>query len=389
MFVKRELESVFKKLQNIYPVIALVGPRQAGKTTFVKEALVSEKNYLLFDDPDVREIFDTDIKSFEKQYLHKAEVSILDEVHVAKEPGQKLKYLADSGYKIWVTASSELLLSHEVLSFLVGRVSVLRLFPFNFTEYLTANNIYALTDQILLREITEHIRYGGYPKVVTTTDLSLKKIILRDLYETMILKDIAKTFNLLDFSAIEKLTAYFAINTGGQVTIESLAQNVGISSPTIKKYLEAMEKSYLLHLVKPFYNNKTKELTKQPKVYFMDTGMRNSIRNNFNEDGPGFENYVLTELVKHGFKPKYWRTKTKLEIDFVIEIGDTVIPVEVKISETRIGSSFKSFINEYKPEIGYIVVLRGESINLEYEGCNIYFVKTNQLINNLLTLNKE
>lgn len=389
MFVKRELESVFKKLQIIYPVIALVGPRQAGKTTFLKEALVSEKNYLLFDDPDVREIFDADIKSFEKQYLHKAEVSILDEVHVAKEPGQKLKYLADSGYKIWVTASSELLLSHEVLSFLVGRVSVLRLFPFNFTEYLTANNIYALTDQILLRETTEHIRYGGYPKVVTTTDLSLKKIILRDLYETMILKDIAKTFNLLDFSAIEKLTAYFAINTGGQVTIESLAQNVGISSPTIKKYLEAMEKSYLLHLVKPFYNNKTKELTKQPKVYFMDTGMRNSIRNNFNEDGPGFENYVLTELVKHGFKPKYWRTKTKLEIDFVIEIGDTVIPVEVKISETRIGSSFKSFINEYKPEIGYIVVLRGESINLEYEGCNIYFVKTNQLINNLLTLNKE
>jgi predicted AAA+ superfamily ATPase len=389
LFVKRELESVFKKLQNIYPVIALVGPRQAGKTTFVKEALVSEKNYLLFDDPDVREIFDTDIKSFEKQYLHKAEVSILDEVHVAKEPGQKLKYLADSGYKIWVTASSELLLSHEVLSFLVGRVSVLRLFPFNFTEYLTANNIYALTDQILLRETTEHIRYGGYPKVVTTTDLSLKKIILRDLYETMILKDIAKTFNLLDFSAIEKLTAYFAINTGGQVTIESLAQNVGVSSPTIKKYLEAMEKSYLLHLVKPFYNNKTKELTKQPKVYFMDTGLRNSIRNNFNEDGPGFENYVLTELVRHGFKPKYWRTKTKLEIDFVIEIGDTVIPVEVKISESRIGSSFKSFINEYKPEIGYIVVLRGESINLEYEGCNIYFVKTNQLINNLLTLNKE
>lgn len=389
MFVKRELESVFKKLQNIYPVIALVGPRQAGKTTFLKEALGSEKNYLLFDDPDVREIFDTDIKSFEKQYLHKAEASILDEVHVAKEPGQKLKYLADSGYKIWVTASSELLLSHEVLSFLVGRVSVLRLFPFNFTEYLTANNIYALTDQIILRETTEHIRYGGYPKVVTTTDLSLKKIILRDLYETMILKDIAKTFNLLDFSAIEKLTAYFAINTGGQVTIESLAQIVGISSPTIKKYLEAMEKSYLLHLVKPFYNNKTKELTKQPKVYFMDTGMRNSIRNNFNEDGPGFENYVLTELVKHGFKPKYWRTKTKLEIDFVIEIGDTVIPVEVKISETRIGSSFKSFINEYKPEIGYIVVLRGESINLEYEGCNIYFVKTNQLINNLLTLNKE
>ncbi|MBV6512664.1 MAG: hypothetical protein FMNOHCHN_02178 [Ignavibacteriaceae bacterium] len=389
MYVKRELEPAFRKLQDLYPVIALVGPRQAGKTTFLKEALASDKNYLLFDDPDVRDIFNTDIKSFEKQYLHKAEVSILDEVHVAAEPGQKLKYLADSGYKIWITASSELLLSHEVLSYLVGRVSVIRLFPFSYKEYLTAKNIYAFTDQIILRETIEHIRFGGYPKVVTTADISLKRILLRDLYETMILKDIAKTFNLLDFSAIEKLTAYFAINTGGQVTIENLAQNVGISSVTIKKYLEAMEKSYLLRLVKPFFNNKTKELTKQPKVYFMDTGMRNTVRNNFDEDGLGFENYVLTELIKHGFNPKYWRTKTKLEIDFIIETGNAVIPVEVKISETSIGSSMKSFIHEYKPKHAFITLLKGNNFNLEYEGCTVSFVKTNQLINHLLFMNQE
>lgn len=389
MFVKRDLGQIFGKLQELYPVLALVGPRQAGKTTFLKEELSNDKNYLLFDDPDIREIFNRDIKSFERQYLHRGEISILDEVHLAAEPEQKLKYLADSGYRLWITASSELLLGNDVLSYLVGRVSVIRLFPFSFTEYLSAKQIVSLTDSILLRETSDHIRFGGYPKVVTTAEPAFKKILLKDLYETMILKDIAKTFNLSDFTAIEKLSMYFSINTGGQVTVENLAQNIGISSATIKKYLDAMEKSYLLRLVKPFYSNKTKELTKQPKVYFGDTGMRNIIRNNFEEDGQGFENYVLTELLKAGFNPKYWRTKTKLEVDFIIETGKAVIPIEVKISESKIGSSMKSFIKEYKPKQAFITTLKGNNFDVAYEGCTISFLKTNQLVKSLMLLNQE
>lgn len=384
MYVKRDLEPIFRKLQDLYLVLALVGPRQAGKTTFLKEKLENKSNYLLFDDPDIREIFNSDIKTFEKQYLNKGEVSILDEVHLAQEPGQKLKYLADSGYKLWITASSELLLSSEVLSYLVGRVSVIRLFPFNFSEYLIAKKISALTDSILLRETNEHIKFGGYPKVVTTDDPELKRILLRDLYETMILKDIAKTFNLSDFTAIEKLSRYFAVNTGTLLNTESLSQNIGVSSSTIKKYLDAMEKSYLLRVVKPFYSNKTKELTKQPKVYFMDTGMRNTIRNNFEEDGTGYENYVFNELLKAGFIPKYWRTKSKLEVDFVIETGKELIPVEVKLNEIKISSALKSFIKEYKPKQAYIAVLRGGNIDIEYEGCSVSFLRTNDLVHRLV-----
>lgn len=384
MYVKRDLEPIFRKLQDLYLVLALVGPRQAGKTTFLKEKLENKSNYLLFDDPDIREIFNSDIKTFEKQYLNKGEVSILDEVHLAQEPGQKLKYLADSGYKLWITASSELLLSSEVLSYLVGRVSVIRLFPFNFSEYLIAKKISALTDSILLRETNEHIKFGGYPKVVTTDDPELKRILLRDLYETMILKDIAKTFNLSDFTAIEKLSRYFAVNTGTLLNTESLSQNIGVSSSTIKKYLDAMEKSYLLRVVKPFYSNKTKELTKQPKVYFMDTGMRNTIRNNFEEDGTGYENYVFNELLKAGFIPKYWRTKSKLEVDFVIETGKELIPVEVKLNEIKISSALKSFIKDYKPKQAYISVLRGKNAEFEFEGCTVYILRTNELIKRLV-----
>lgn len=380
VYIKRKAELLLHKLNDLYPILAVVGPRQAGKTTLLKEMLPPDSKYLLFDDPDIREIFNSDIKDFEKQYLTKNTTAVLDEVHTAQDPGSKLKYLADSGYKLWITASSEVLLGESVLSYLVGRVSIIRLYTFSFSEFLNAKNIEVLTPAIEQRETAEHIRYGGYPKTVTTPDPGLKEIILKDLYETMILKDIAKTFSILDFRALEMLSSYFAINTGTQLHIENLSQNIGISAPTIKKYIDAMEKSYMLSVITPFYTNKTKELTKQPKVYFTDTGMRNVIRKNYDLDGAGYENYILTELLKAGFTPKYWRTKTKLEIDFVIENKSEIIPIEVKLRENKITPALKSFINEYKPSRAYIVTFNGESHSISFEECMVKFISANELI---------
>jgi len=376
MYIEREISKKFNKLQSIYPVVAIVGARQAGKTTFLKEhSRANNAAYLLFDDPDIRSLFDEDIKKFESQYLDN-KVAVLDEVQYGKDAGQKLKFLADKGRKLWVTSSSEILLGKEVLSFLVGRVSIIKLYPFSIKEFLTLKGQKELTPQILKRYSEEHITYGGYPKVTLTDDPELKKTILRDLYETMVLKDIAKTFSIGDIGSLEGLTLYLAANIGGLLSYDTVSNDLKISFQTIKRYLDAMEKSYLLIRISPFYTNKLKEIIKQPKAYFIDTGLRNSITNDFKVDGKIFENYVLSELLKIGYKPKYWRTKMGAEVDFVLEKDNLAIPIEVKLNaeSAAVERSLHSFIENYKPKKALVVFLKGENKVVRKSGCSVHFV---------------
>jgi predicted AAA+ superfamily ATPase len=176
---------------------------------------------------------------------------------------------------------------------------------------------------------------------------------------------------------LENFIKYLAINIGGLISYEKISLQLGISFQTIKKYLNAMEKSYLIIPVLPFFTNKTKEITKQPKIYFLDTGLRNSITKTFgNEpDGKLFENYVLSELVKLGLPPKYWRTKSKVEVDFVVERENAVIPIEVKINAAgKIESGMRSFIESYRPKKALIVSLKGAAAEkAEINGCEVFF----------------
>ena len=374
MYVRRQISERFSKIAGAYPVVALVGARQAGKTTFLRQHMKEDAAYILFDDPDAKELFEEDVKKFETQYLKK--LSVLDEVHYCRDAGQKLKYLADTGKRLWVTSSSELILQKEVLSFLVGRVSIVRLYPFSLPEFLDAKRLKAPTDKMLRRAVWEHITYGGYPKAVLTKDKELKETILGDLYETMILKDIARTFSIEDIDSLQKFTRYLALNTSSLITYSKIADTVKISHQTIQKYLDAMEKNHLIRRVQPYFQNKSKEITKQPKVYFLDTGLRNAIARTFSSevDGELFENYVFSELVKQGFTVKFWRTKTKAEVDFVIEDGNEVIPVEVKLRSTKVSKSLQSFIRAYKPKRCFVVTYDGERRRTEHESTTIEFL---------------
>jgi len=377
-YTERKIKKQFDKLIKVYPVIAIVGARQAGKTTFLKEqAKKFKSNYLLFDDPDIRELFDEDIKKFEAQNIEGNELSVLDEVQYCKEAGRKLKYLADTNRKLWITSSSEILLSKEVLSYLVGRVSIIKLYPFSIEEFLDLKKLKEFSKNTLKRALWEHITFGGYPKVTLIEDIDLKKTILKDLYDTMILKDVARTFSIDDLSSLEKCLRYLAINTGNLISYDSLSKDVNISFQTLKKYLGAMEKSYLLYQVQPFFKNKLKEIIKQPKIYFIDTGLRNFIAKSFNQEPEGnlFENYIFTEILKMGFSPKYWRTKTKMEVDFVIEKESVIIPIEVKINAKtdKVERNIRTFIEEYKPKTAIIVSYEGEKSEIDIDGCKVIF----------------
>jgi predicted AAA+ superfamily ATPase len=378
VYIEREIEKKFVKLKDVYPVLTLVGARQAGKTTFLKEHSKKIKAaYLLFDDPDIRNMFEEDIKKFEKQFIEGYDVAILDEVQYCKNSGRNIKYLADTGKKLWLTSSSEAILNKEVLSFLVGRTSILKLYPFSLNEFLKSKNQKELNSVILRRIIHEHGVYGGYPKVIFIEDIELKKTILKDLYETMVLKDVSKVFSIDNIDSLESLIKVLALNIGNVFSYNDVSRDLNLSFESIKKYLNALEKSYLIKKINPFHKNKIKEIIKQPKIYFIDTGLRNLIAKDFPLDITGniFENYILSELLKKGYNPSYWRTKTQLEIDFIIEKEKEIIPIEVKIKDPeRIDRNIISFIEDYKPKRAFIICLNIEKKRKnKVNGCEVIF----------------
>lgn len=388
MYVERDITSAFEKVKKLYNAIAVVGPRQSGKTTF----LINQKNenlsYLLFDDPDKFDLFNLDIKKFEAQFLSKDKIHILDEIQSAKDAGKKLKYLIDTGYKLWLTSSSEIILSKDVLAFLVGRVSILRIFPFNIFEFLRAKELKVYEQNLINRYLDEHIIYGGYPRVVLSNESEQKKILIRDLRETMILKDVAFNFRIDDLKNLEKLIEYLAVNVGSIFNYDSISKSLRISFPTVKKYLDALEKSYVIYQLRPFYRNVTKELSKQPKIYFIDNGILNFTTKDFSVTGQSFENYVFTELIKAGLNPKFWRNKQKNEVDFIVEIDKKIVPIEVKLNYHKVESGLKSFLREYKPEVAYICVYEGEEQNLLVNGSEVRIRFINNLLNELKATNE-
>ncbi len=378
MYVERDIRELFGNMHEASKMVALVGARQCGKTTFLKEhASRFDSNYVMFDDPDARGLFDEDIKKFELQYVKGHELTVLDEVQYCKDAGRKLKYLVDSGHKLWVTSSSETLLGKEVLSHLVGRVTVARLHPFSLNEFLRARGQKAATAKTMDRHIWEHITYGGYPQAVLAENLEMKKIILRSLLETMLLKDVAKTFSIEDMDGLERCARYLAETIGGVLSYNGACNALGLSFPTLKKYIDALEKSYLVVRTKPFFTNKVREITKQPKVYFLDTGMRNAVANRFetNPSGNIFENYVATEIIKAGHTPKYWRTKAGAEVDFVLDMGEQQSPIEVKLDAGagNVTRGMMSFIESYRPKHALVVSLKGSGESVKVGACRVTF----------------
>ncbi len=351
-YIHRTLEAQFERLSSVYNILTLVGPRQSGKTTLLKRMLGKfGGEYITLDDPDVRRLFNQDIKKFENQYLRKDCPIGVDEVQYGVNAGKKLKYLADKGYYLWITSSSERILAKDILGYLVGRTTILRLYPFSFNEFKRARGIKVDDVSMNDRLVWEHAIFGGYPKVVLEEQPDLKVQILSDIRETLILKDVMLNFSIDRLSVIERLVEFLSINIGQVLSYETIRDTIQISHQTLEKYLDALEKSYVIKRVRPFYTNKTKELSKRPKIYFIDTGLRNSVIKNWSITGPLFENYVFTELLKIGKEPRYWRTKNKTEVDFVVD----GIPIEVKMNANKVTSGMRSFIKAYHPDIALMI----------------------------------
>jgi len=379
---------------------AIKGPRQSGKTTILKilQEKLKEKNviFLNFEDPDILEAFETNPKQYVKSFMTNPGryYFLMDEYQYVKDAGKTLKLLYDTfeNAKFIVTGSSSLELSDAMAKFLVGRVFFFELFQFNFQEFLTAKNprlanIYReKNNQIkefiingttlpiekdpFRKEFTpllnEYLIFGGYPESIKTADPETKKMILKNIYDTYISKDIIQFLKLSNPTKYRCITRTLAALTGQLLNYNELSSTCQSYYKETKQVIATLAETYIIKLIQPFHRNPITELKKNPKVYFIDIGLRNYIINNFNpiekrtDVGAIIENHTLLCLRNSfpGQTINYWRTTAKAEVDFILQLNDELIPIEAKYQQfqkPKISRSLRSFIKTYQPKKALII----------------------------------
>ena len=380
--IEEELEDWLKRKE----ILLVIGPRQSGKTTlFLHLKEIHGGNYVTLEDDELLEAFEKDPKEFVKRYLtDNKNLLFVDEAQYSKSAGKNLKLLYDhfsDKIKLLITGSGSFDIKVEVGKYLVGRAIYFELMPLDFEEFLMwkAKDLHkifidygksirdflsgrknTIKEPIFRKEfkklLEEYIIYGGYPSVVKEKDIKIKKDILKNLTRTYLEKDIFFFFNIMHLEKFKNLMNYLSFNNGSIIENSSIMRELHMDYKTIENYMSILSNTSTISLLSPYHRNLTTELKKAKKIYFRDSGLRNSIINNFlnlesrTDRGTLYENFILNELSKN-FKGKlnYWRTTGKAEVDFVLNIDNKLVPIEVK-SKTKPGRSFLSFIKTYNPD---------------------------------------
>lgn len=322
---------------------------------------------------------------------------MIDEFQYAEGGGQKLKLIFDTvkNVKVIITGSSSLDIKANVGKFMVGRMLNFYLYPFNFREYLRSHNerleriyeqhnnkiinyifqgkelkIKTGQDSLYEEFISEYEKFciwGGYPAVILTKNENERRKLLSDIYNNYILKDIKTLLELATEKNLFLLSQYLATQIGNITVHQNLSQASGLEYRKLKKHLAILYETFICKEVKPFFKNRQKELSKNPKIYFFDMGFRNNLMENMNgllkrpDAGAVIENACfirLNELCEGINKINFWRTKAGAEVDFVLHIGDSILPIEIKYSpftEEKVSKSLMSFIDSFNPR--QVVVL--------------------------------
>jgi len=217
--------------------------------------------------------------------------------------------------------------------------------------------------------------------VILEKDLKTKKDFLNNIYNLFFLKEVKDILGLIDDYKLKLLIKALSLQLGNLIQFQELAGISNFSQSTVKKYLNFLEKTYISFFIKPFFTNKRTELTKNPKIYFFDTGFRNTVIDNFlpidqrTDFGYLLENFVAINFWQKFKTLNFWRTKAKAEVDFVLRKEDKIIPVEVKtkLEFPKITPSLLSFIKKYHPSQVYVFSLNFSGV-IKIEKTKVYFL---------------
>jgi hypothetical protein len=331
-----------KKLGSTFRAVAVVGPRQSGKTTLCK-LVFPNKPYVSLENPDVWEYSKIDPRGFLNQYPNGA---ILDEVQKAPHLFSYLQQILDETKKrglFILSGSNNFLLQENITQTLAGRIGYLQLLPLSFQEIDVFSKLPVHFYNTAFK--------GGYPEVLS------KKINPLDWYpnyvQTYLERDVRQLKNIANLSLFLKFLKLCAGRTGQILNMASLGNDCGVDAKTIASWLSILQSSFIIYLLKPYHNNFNKRTIKSPKLYFYDTGLCCSLLgiekynqlNTHAQKGAIFENMIVIEILKQRMNKGlpdnlfYWRDKTGNEVDLVIASGGKLTAIEAKSGET-IGTDF-------------------------------------------------
>lgn len=355
--IQREIQPQIEKKLFKGKILIIYGARQVGKTTVIKLIYEKQKESSLFlncDEPDIRLML-TDVTSTTlKNIVGNKKLIFIDEAQRVKNIGLTLKLFSDELKNIQVvaTGSSSFELSNEINEPLTGRKFEFLMLPLSMRE-LYIN--YGLIE--VNRLLKERMIFGMYPEVVQNTGES--KNVLKEITTSYLFKDILSYQGIRKTEPIEKILILLAAQTGNEVSYNEIANSVGIDKDTVSKYIDILEKAFIIFRLNPFSKNVRTEITKLRKIYFYDTGIRNMLLTNLNrfeirnDKDQLWENFILVERMKRNLiknidvKTYFWRTTQQQEIDYIEESSGKISVFEFSFSENKKKKISKTFLNNY------------------------------------------
>lgn len=350
MILQREIITAINLLVDKYPIIAVTGPRQSGKTTLLKY-MFPEYRYVSLENPDVRSFAATDPNGFLKEY---SEYVIFDEVQRVPSLFSYLQTRVDESKlmgQFILSGSQNFHLVQNITQSLAGRVAIFKLLPFDLQELNGAG--------LLQENYAENLVKGFYPAIFDREIPS--KIFYSNYVQTYIQRDVSEIIAIKDMRLFQNFISLCATRAGQLLNLSSLARQCGITQPTAKAWLSALESSYILFLLPPYYKNFSKRIVKTPKLYFYDTGLLCYLLKLDNVEqiqlsdfkGALFENMMIAEYVKRMNHCNqlndiwFWRDVSGNEVDLIIQAGQTQEAVEFKATQTIMPNLFKG-LNHYE-----------------------------------------
>lgn len=352
-------ESICSDL-NGNKVILVFGARQVGKTTLIENLNCIDITKTLFmsgDDADTRKILSDTTSTALKNLFIGYNVVVIDEAQQIKNVGITLKLIHDKikDVRIIATGSSSFDLSNKASEPLTGRKFVYALHPISFSEMV---NHHGLLEETRLLE--HRLVFGYYPEIITNPGKEIR--LLKLVAESYLFKDLLILENIKRSSYLEKLLKALALQVGSEVSYSELAHMTGADSKTIEKYIDLLEKTYVIFKLPGLSRNVRNEIRKGKKIYFWDNGIRNAVISNFQsvtqrtDSGALWENYLISERMKaiqYSWSDTtcyFWRTKQQQEIDFIEEENGRFRAYEFKWNSRKEATLSKTFSGAYPVE---------------------------------------
>jgi len=356
IMILRTLLAVLQSKLNTGKVIIILGPRQSGKTTLLREVTknVSPCLWLNCDDPIVRASLEDANLTQLKQMIGSAKTVVIDEAQRVKNVGLTVKLIVDEikNIQILVSGSSALELASEVNEPLTGRKWEYQLYPISWDELVVTSGL--LEAQ---RQLEQRIIFGMYPEVLN--NLGHEREVLTSLAGSYLYKDLLSYKGIRKPSLLDKLLKALALQLGQEVSFNELANLLQVDKNTVSEYIHLLEQAFIIMRLQPLSRNLRNEISSSRKIYFWDTGIRNAILGNYalltqrNDTGALWENFLVAERIKYmhyagnHYNRYFWRTHAQQEIDYIEERDGMLNAYEFKWNPKAKARMPKTFLNAY------------------------------------------